>query len=99
MTAKVKVSGRAKISLILKRNIAWAKVSPGIRFLTTPMGTGICFWRKGAIFVLKKNALSSPFPGLLALRADQVAHRLHVGGIAGERQAPEFPATLDGSEH
>ena len=34
----------------------------------------------------------------LALRADQVAHRLHISSIAGERQTPELPATFDSSK-
>ena len=46
MTAKAKVSGRAKISLILKRNIAWARVSPGIRFLTTAWELASVFGEK-----------------------------------------------------
>src|SRR6266566_6411656 len=35
----------------------------------------------------------------LALRADQVAHRLHISSIAGERQTPELPTTFNSSKH
>ncbi len=36
--------------------------------------------------------------GLLPLRPNQIAHRWHIGGITRERQAAEFPATLDRSK-
>lgn len=35
----------------------------------------------------------------LALRSNQVTHRLYVSRIAGEGQAAELPAALDGSQH
>ncbi len=36
---------------------------------------------------------------LLALGANQVAHWRHIGGVAGEPKAAQFPAPLDGGEH
>src|SRR5579885_1705955 len=38
-------------------------------------------------------------PGLLARRANKVAHGLHIGGVAGEGQAAKPPAALDRGKH
>ena len=43
-------------------------------------------------------------PALLVLQclapwADEVAHRLHVGGVAGKGEAAEMPAVLDRCQH
>jgi hypothetical protein len=35
----------------------------------------------------------------LALSADQVAHRRHIGSVTGEAEAAELPAILDGGKH
>src|SRR6266516_333893 len=43
-------------------------------------------------------------PSALVLRclapwADEIAHRLHVGGVAGKGEAAEMPAVLDRCQH
>jgi len=43
--------------------------------------------------------LCASVSGLLALGANQVAHWRHIGGVAGEPKAAQFPASLDGGEH
>ncbi len=37
--------------------------------------------------------------GFLALWANQVAHGCHIGCVAGELQAAEFPSIFDGVKH
>jgi len=65
----------------------------------TPAGRAARFLRA----VAEGLVVRSP-PALLVLQclapwADEVAHRLHVGGVAGKGEAAEMPAVLDCCQH
>src|SRR5712691_8445570 len=78
--------------------IAWP-ASQTVKFMAGTIGHGYGFRSRLSQELVGAGSCAGAHVLRSALRADQVAHRRHVGRVAREAQAAQVPAVLDCAQH